>query len=368
MLRPRIWAFVFGISCSHSFVRSQCTSDDPLYKYSYSPMAKLTFYWSLADTTISAKLKYTGTDTVWVAVGPSKSGTMANSEVVLGTASAEPKKYSLTSSSGAGVAEMPAARQTLTSSVVTVTASATEMAFVKLLEEANENTILASGETILVFAYGPAPLAYHGKNRVAVSLDLGSCEAKTLESKTMNKFSVFCHAFLMIGAWLYLVPAGILSAVYKAQFNGGGGGGWLSVHKTFNAMAVASALCGFGVIYLTVDEVGADHFSRSVSAFGRHTLLGGVALVAGCLQVASGVFRPHNPEPGEKKPGARVAFEYSHKFLGYATLALAVLAVLSGVDHADGLSYVDSGTPYYVAAGIPLGLFAGARVLKFLFV
>ena len=42
------------------------------------------------------------------------------------------------------------------------------------------------------------------------------------------------------------------SAVFKAKL----GGAWIHIHKPLQAMAVATALCGFGVIYLTVDEVG----------------------------------------------------------------------------------------------------------------
>jgi hypothetical protein len=44
----------------------------------------------------------------------------------------------------------------------------------------------------------------------------------------------------------------------------------------------------------------------------------------------------------------------SHQIAGYASLLLAVLAVLSGIDHADSLSYIADPSPYHVALALPL--------------
>ena len=42
----------------------------------------------------------------------------------------------------------------------------------------------------------------------------------------MSTFNIFCHAALMIGAWMWLIPTGILTAVYKKRF----GPGWIKLH------------------------------------------------------------------------------------------------------------------------------------------
>jgi hypothetical protein len=92
---------------------------------------------------------------------------------------------------------MPLAQQTLTGTSITSTSTATVMTFEKLLNEANEPSISTSTSTKMVcnvyddeirelsinlstindqiFAVGSSPtFAYHA-NRIAVSLNLGTC-------------------------------------------------------------------------------------------------------------------------------------------------------------------------------------------------
>jgi len=55
-----------------------------------------------------------------------------------------------------------------------------------------------------------------------------------------------------------------------------------------------------------------------------------------------------------RPPPIFLLFLHSHQIAGYASLLLAVLAVLSGIDHADSLSYIADPSPYHAALALPL--------------
>ena len=90
--------------------------------------------------------------------------------------------------------------------------------------------------------------------------------------------------------------------------------------------------------------------------------MGLVTLYLAGAQVIGGLIRPHNPAPGEDKSALRMIFEVMHKCGGYAALACAVVAILSGVDHSYEFSYISNKTPFLVEALLPLAGFAVALV------
>ena len=82
-----------------------------------------------------------------------------------------------------------------------------------------------------------------------MEVDLATCVATTIKIKTMSTFNVFMHAALMIGAWMWLIPSGNLTAVYKPHF----GPGWIKLHMPLQYSAVACALCAFFIMVISVE-------------------------------------------------------------------------------------------------------------------
>lgn len=322
----------------------------------------VTYYWKLTSTEIMAKMVYTGGD-AWVAVGPAadSDGKMVGSEVVMGLPSPSNTvmKYELTQQGAAGVNAMGA--QTLTGTSLSAAGGTTTMTYTKLLAEAGELSYSDSGPTPLVFAVGSGTsLGYHAA-RGAVEVDLATCVATTIKIKTMSTFNVFMHAALMIGAWMWLIPSGILTAVYKPHF----GPGWIKLHMPLQYSAVACALCAFFIMVISVEDLGNDHFNPSETDFGSHTTLGGLVLFGFAIyQLVSGLVRPHKPEAGEATPLPRRVFEVTHKAMGYTALLVSWLAIMSGIEHASTLGLIDGKGPYLAATFTPLCLFLVLVIFK----
>jgi cytochrome b561 len=280
---------------------------------------------------------------------------MVGSEVVMGLPDDNTVyKYDVTSKSTSGIDKMESSKQTLTGTSITASGGTTEMEFIKIMSESGEIELSSTGSTILVFAVGTSnTLAYH-QARSSVSINLSNCESSSLSIDSLSKFGVFMHALLMIGAWLYLIPSGILVATFKGLF----GPAWVQLHMPIQVMGVLAMLCGVLVISTSLNSVNADHLNSEKTDFGVHTYLGVMALCIAGFQIFLGVTRPHKPAPNEEKPFVRLAFEVLHRGIGFIAVLVALLCVLSGIDHADSFSYINDKMPYMIAAFAPLAIFA----------
>jgi hypothetical protein len=69
------------------------------------------------------------------------------------------------------------------------------------------------------------------------------------------------------------------------------------------------------------------------------------------------MLRPAKSKPTEPKPWPRFLFEVVHISLGHGSIVVAVLAILSGIDHAFTFNYIESRKPYWIAMGFPLCLY-----------
>jgi hypothetical protein len=318
----------------------------------------MTFYWSLTPTTLRAKV--TSAAGGWVSLGFSDNGGwMVGSEAVLGTpADSVVQKVDLTELDSSGV--KPMAMQTLAGAAVSTSGGVTSLTFEKLLVEDGEIEIKATGANTIIAAYGSsASLSYH-TDRISASVDLATCDVAALKLGKFDEFNIVAHATLMIGAWAWLVPIGICTAIFKRWL----GPKWLFLHRPIQVMALFTAFCAVMIIVLTIEITdGKDHMNEyETDNFGVHTTMGMVTLWMGAAQAIGGLIRPHNPGKGEEKSALRWAFEVLHKGGGYATLSFAVVAILSGIDHSYTFSYISNRTPFLVAAIIPTAFFALAFV------
>lgn len=153
-------------------------------------------------------------------------------------------------------------------------------------------------------------------------------------------FNVSWHARLMVLAWAFLFPIGIITARFYKIMPGQDWPRvvdnliWWRCHLVFQIGGGFVVLCA---LYFILTNPGrAFHFST-------HILLGWT-VVAFCLfQFVAGLLRGSKGGPTE--PGAdgslhgdhydmtprRLAFEYFHKSIGYLALLLSVVSIVTGL-------------------------------------
>jgi len=106
----------------------------------------------------------------WMAIGFSEAGRMVGSDAVIGTEDGSVQKYYLRAKWG-NAARVSRA-QTLTDSSIEIVDGQTILKFTKEMKE-NDEVEIAPGETnTFLFAYGYGGLSYHGRNRMAFTLEL----------------------------------------------------------------------------------------------------------------------------------------------------------------------------------------------------
>ncbi|WP_420861589.1 cytochrome b561 domain-containing protein [Algirhabdus cladophorae] len=148
------------------------------------------------------------------------------------------------------------------------------------------------------------------------------------------------HARLMVAAWGFLVPVGILAARYfkvlprqnwphdcDSQV-------WWVIHRVMQYSAVVLMLIALWLIRT------APPFTITA---GPHVYFGWIILALTVVQVAGGILRGSKGGPTDldlrgdhfDMTGRRVVFERVHKIAGYVALGLSAAAILSGMWQAN---------------------------------
>mmetsp|Transcript_5782 Transcript_5782/g.19262 ORF Transcript_5782/g.19262 Transcript_5782/m.19262 type:complete len:377 (+) Transcript_5782:89-1219(+) len=150
------------------------------------------------------------------------------------------------------------------------------------------------------------------------------------------------HAVLMAVAWALLLPTGAVASVSWRRALGGGRR-WLKAHIAAQVCGLAASLAGLAVgVYVVGDRGLATHFRPNEwegGFAGSHRGLGLALCVLLALQPVAGLLRPAAPLAGERRSGARRAWEAAHKAGGYCLLALGAVQAVSG--HALLADWVD---------------------------
>ena len=336
-----------------------CASDDPSYDFRVMADARsgLLFYWRLGASSLSAKVMYPGV--AYVAWGVSEDFMMVGSEAVMALPDAGTVlKYDMSSTTKAGVTAMSSAKQTLTGTSVTQADGWTTMTFEKLLNEDGEIAI-ARGVNKFIWAVGNNNAKAYHPFRGGLSLDLESCSASVKTLKPVSRKGVIAHGILMIVAWAWLIPSGIVAAVLKKLI----GSAWIKIHMRVQCGGFLVAVVGIAIVIAAVaDSDAGKHFT------GRHPVFGIVVMVIAILNIAAGALRPHNTDAEHPvKTAARKAFECGHRAAGVIAFAVATLTMASGINRAFAYGFIDrklpwtlaTYTPLVIAFGISLGYYTG---------
>jgi len=115
----------------------------------------------------------------WIGLGFSPSGSMANSQAVIGIPDEDTvQKYDLATGRATPMTDD---RQTLRDTSIEIVDGKTTMSFTKLLVEDGEVTTEEEGDNTFLFAWGGSSLGYH-MSRKAFTIDLGSTSTAQTDS------------------------------------------------------------------------------------------------------------------------------------------------------------------------------------------
>jgi len=295
-------------------------------------------------TALSIKAVYQGL--AWLSVGINPDGVMIGGQTVIGQpnvaiSSENPGKYSLTDKAASGIVLMGSSSQTLINASITQDTSAgtTTLTYIKIVEESGEHSIDPSGNNTFIYAIGSDNNFpnYHGA-RGTIVLDLSGATAAVVEPQqsTKNYTKIFAaHGIMAVIAWAFLTPFAIGSAFLRSLSPTPL---WFKLHMYLNSISFILTATAFGLALANIGR--AQWFSKA------HFKAGWVIMGFATIQVLAGIFRPH-PEKGEKpktvkevvvrnlngvKIGSiRAIWEASHKLIGFATLALALWQMQSGI-------------------------------------
>lgn len=270
----------------------------------------------------------------YLAFGFSLDNLMADTLVVAGLPDAGTVlKYEATSYNTPAAS----ASQTLEDVSISQNETHTTMKFTKIAEEEGEPTVVLDGSNIFLYAIGTSnAFGYHGvANKGSFTLDLAGGEVEIQEVRSFQGLWM-AHGLLMGISWAILIPIGVGVSVFRS-FIPGEQGTWFTIHRALNGTGLAMMLIGFIIAFYIIQQSGGgNHFSAQIP----HRLTGLLISLFGIVQGLWGFFRPHAPhapkegEEGhaEEKSQARVAFEYGHRILGVALLAVAWYNTSVGLD------------------------------------
>lgn len=177
-----------------------------------------------------------------------------------------------------------------------------------------------------------------------------------VQESTQTQTLWAAHGGCAAVAWGILVPLAIGSSIIRETLESIGlpNGVWFQIHRGLNTIAALLTICAFGIAVHLINEAGKEHFTG-----GTHLTLGLVIFILTLLQALNGILRPHLPPavdstsatnkevdeegaeedavngekeeaPSEPKSQKRVLWEYGHRILGAAVLAMAWWQVQSG--------------------------------------
>jgi len=160
--------------------------------------------------------------------------------------------------------------------------------------------------------------------------------------------SAVLHSILMMVAWAYLLPGGLIVAKFKLPSSKS----WFKTHIISQCLGLTSAFIGLGVIIYAYNKNGLPHFVLV------HAKIGLVVMVIAGLQPLNALIRPGKGK--ENTTFWRMIWELTHKGLGYGVVILAWVNMFLSMDltvmKAPAISDQRSvvGTLFYIGMGVML--------------
>lgn len=194
------------------------------------------------------------------------------------------------------------------------------MKFTKIMKEAGEIEI-SSGDNTFLWAYGTGPaLGYHpARAPFELNLSSGASVAVAIPYKS----AWLAHGIMAFLAWGVCVPFAVQSSLLRDLLPAGPL--WIKLHKAFNQTAFTLFVILFAIAVAFIQKDGGGHFDND------HEKMGLAMFIMAFFQVSGGMFRPHNPAPGEEKELIRKAWEIGHRVMGVTLLACGFWQMYEGI-------------------------------------
>ena len=164
------------------------------------------------------------------------------------------------------------------------------------------------------------------------------------------------HGRLMVAAWGVLLPLGVVLARYYKVTRGQDWPRvldnklWWHGHRLAQTLGIALMTVAVAIVWSDC-RTGTSGWPCRPAQLEAHSVLGLAVVAIGWIQVLLGLGRGSKGGPTDQgadpdDPATwrgdhydmtprRIFFEWTHKGLGYCALVLAVLAIVSGLLHAD---------------------------------
>lgn len=140
----------------------------------------------------------------------------------------------------------------------------------------------------------------------------------------------FCMMAVAFGA---LFPWGVALARSGRGARGAAPDAWFKAHRRVQIAGWLLQLGGLVAAVVYVQNRGGGHFNSP------HTRIGIAVVAITTAQPLLAALRPHAPEDGATKSGAREAWERAHKVVGIAILVGGIVAASTGIASARSLGY-----------------------------
>lgn len=332
-----------------------------------SPAAP-SLYWTVDEDRGTVSFALRATTTGWVALGFRPPGSSAPSMVgsvaslfTAGSGASTATDYDLDGKSAGLVRERTGAEAAdtyMTDASVVEAGGFTTARFTRPLK--TDFSLLAFGDkgerTTLLWAAGPTDALAQHSSRGTVSVDLATGDLSAVASQPFDNDAVDRHAALMIAAFMVLLPLGAVAARLMRRQSGADTGAeagktlgvppsvWFRAHVALQLVGLLCAVVGFVLAYRFVSDAGSSHVAVT------HARLGIAAVALLLAQPIGGALRPAAPGAGERKSGARRAFELVHAAVGYLAVGLGLLAATAGPGAANRGGSLDTTVKVWAAA------------------
>jgi len=316
----------------------------------------ITLKYLSTDTRITVEMRTTRQ--AWLGFGINPSGTMLDSDAIIGSPSIGVSKYRLEGVKGpSGVTEMDSERQTLNGTSFTQDENGSVMIFTKLLDDGEDMEIPSQGQAVFIYALGRSNTLNEGhieQGNIILPFgcggQVGSISSYKTHFQAHGTIAAFIFGFLMPLAVLAPKLRNVLNCKVKNKEL------WFIIHMTLNSLNYILFIILVSVAINAKISLQSQHFKHP------HEVVGVLMLLIMTIQVVGAICRPH-PIPEAKEvdheeeviiiadahedssakvkldshSAIRAHWERQHLICGIAILAMSMYQLRTGLDLFNGL-------------------------------
>jgi len=300
------------------------------YSNSKAMDSKLTIYWEITNDTIEFCLVGTGVSG-WVGVGFAKLTGMLHSDVCIGWVDdtgpmvidyniGDTRQPTFTCSPSVDAVCLDtdkSGQNNILEYNGTLTGGTTTVVFTRKLDTGDPiDVVLTNKVQTTIYGWNSALKGPSLQQHTVIPTPVG---VNFFTGKAVKKIDLkLVHGSLMFIAWFLIAPVGFIFARFLKAFPW-----WFNAHRISMGVAMATQICGFGVIVHEVQSVSGPHFSSA------HEVIGLIVFILGVSQPVIGFLadKLFNPE----RKSIPIFPDKTHWFLGWISITLGMINIILGL-------------------------------------